>query len=202
VANANVSDIMRTYQHIHDLSELYIILYNDTRWEGRFSCMQRFHAVRESIVCLEHLELVAELRGKVGDFLQTSFFARLAQYLVYLRAMNDISLLLQTQSFPTGCVVPLCVLYQQKLFEPSENDIVPKFLADFKCSFAKAVDAALMRPILGTATAFSRQHCFTQESDPICQHLCKRASSMTAGLLSNVTWRQFRRRTKTMQNCH
>ncbi len=107
---------------------------------------------------LERLPLVTELRMKVADFLRAAFFVRLGQYLPYLRSMNDVSLLFQTQSFPTGCVVPLCVRYLQKLMEPSSDEVVPKFLADFKSSFSNAVETAMAGPL------FEKSNCFLKAS--------------------------------------
>ncbi len=158
--NANVSDVMRTYQYIHDLSELHFVLYNETRWEGRFLTVDRFYALRESLVCFEQLPLVGELREKVSDFLRPAFFVRLNQYLLYLRDLNDVSLLYQTQKFPTGCLVPLCVRFLQMRMEPSPDDVVPKYLVDFKSSFADAIASVLVEPILGTCNGFLKAALF------------------------------------------
>ncbi len=158
--NGNAADVLRVFQHTHTLSELSVVMFNATRWEGRFLTVKRFYELRESLVALEQLPLVVELRGNVPDFLKGPFFGRLKHYLFFLTEMNDVSLLYQSQKFPTGCLVPLSVHYLQKLFQPQIDAVVPKYLFDFKSSFLRAVEKIFVAAILGQSNNFLKAALF------------------------------------------
>jgi hypothetical protein len=121
-ANCNIADDLHVYQFCNDLAELTVVLYNETRWEGRFLVLSRFLALGESLPILINSPCVLEQRRTVADFLTCTFFDRIRLYLPFLSKMNDVSLLYQTQKFPTGHLVPLCAFELLRLFGPSNND--------------------------------------------------------------------------------
>ena len=157
--NGNVSDVLRVFQHTHELSLLVVVIYNATRWEGRFLTVKRFYEIRESLLSLEQLSLVSTLREKVPDFLRGAFFDRLKSYLRFLAEMNDVSLLFQSQKFPTGCLVPLCVFHLQNLFQ-SVDFYNPKHLSDFKLSFLNAIKEVFVATILEKCNSFLKAALF------------------------------------------
>ena len=81
----------------------------------------------------ENLSLISSKKG---------FFNRLLQYSVILGQMNQISLLFQHQSFPSGMMVPVSVLLLYALSKSNKN-MDPLFLQDFKSSLRDAVDARM-----------------------------------------------------------
>jgi hypothetical protein len=51
--NGNVSDVLRVFQHTHELAGLVVVIFNAARWEGRFHTVKRFYEMRESLLSIE-----------------------------------------------------------------------------------------------------------------------------------------------------
>jgi hypothetical protein len=138
----NISKRLAAYQRRHELDELAFVFFNETRWEGRFQVVTRLLALQESVGSVFEENVLSEWRESVPDFLKEGFFNRLLQYSVILGQMNQISLLFQHQSFPSGMMVPVSVLLLYDLSKSNKN-MDPPFLQDFKTSLRDAVDGRM-----------------------------------------------------------
>jgi len=154
-ANVNIQRELSSHQRINELAELSLFLYNDTRWESRYQVLKRFLELKESIVEIFRKKgiLLEEWREKVSDFLDDAFFERCRKYLVFLKEMNRVSLFYQTQKFPTGCFVPLMILYLMDLSKPNKQMDAP-YLLDFKNCLYSAIKEYMYKPILTTKNNF------------------------------------------------
>jgi hypothetical protein len=130
------------------VSELAVILFNETRWESRYQVLKRFIALKSELIeVLNICELMSEWKDTVGDFLSKAFFVRCAGYLHYLKEMNKVSKFYQTVKFPTGCFVPLMILHLMQFSTPS-TEMDPPYLLDFKSTMNKAVGKYMFKPII------------------------------------------------------
>jgi len=73
--------------------------------------------------------------------------------------MNDVSLLFQTQKFPTGFLVPLCIQYLKLQLTVDEYEDV-KFLVDFKESFSAALEEYMVKPVFNQCNNFLKSALF------------------------------------------
>jgi hypothetical protein len=87
------------------------------------------------------------------DFLDVVYFDRLAKYEVYLNEMNSVSLLYQKQQFPTGCLVPLCIMHLWRFFQV-DVAMDPPYLIDIKDAFCAAITEVFVRRFLEKPNSF------------------------------------------------
>jgi hypothetical protein len=120
--------------------------------------VERFLKLKESLTQLLVDPYVQDQRKILPDFLDSSYFERMEKYLLYLERMHAVNLLFQTQTFPTGCFVPLCASKLEKMFESNVND--GPFLVNFKRSFYDAVQLHLKQPIFGECNNFLKSSLF------------------------------------------
>ena len=145
------SELLWNHQRLHSLPELATILYNDTRWEGRFQLVDRAIELEEAIVDnhdLQLLDLVTEQRKTVPDFLLHNYFLRLKAYRPLLSDLNNVSKLYQTQSFPTGCFVVPLSRWAELRATSTNSDMEPAYLATFKAAFRRAIRKYLVDPVI------------------------------------------------------
>ena len=152
----NVDSVLSRYQRLNDLVELKMLLYNDTRWEGREQVVSRGCALEASLVSnteLKSLAVVQEQLEKVSDFLSKDYFVRLKSYAIVLKDLNCVSKFYQTQRFPTGCFVPLLNKWMEMRTRPNSN-MEPVYLSDMKASFNNSIRAYLVNPVVEKANNF------------------------------------------------
>jgi hypothetical protein len=170
--NVNVKREIQSFQKINDLLELGLILFNETRWEGRYKTLSRFIELEESLVdFFSKSELLKHWQLNVQDFLESTFFTRCKAYLVFLKEMNSVSLFYQTQKFATGCFVPLMILHLLKFTTPNEY-MDPKYLFEFKTALHNAVHEYMFKPICQKENTFLKSSLMHPGIAPfICHHL-------------------------------
>jgi len=152
--NANIARNLAYYQDINNLSRLGVILYNATRWESRYLCTKQLCKLENSLPQVFTDEEQLQIwREDCRDFLTPSYFARMRGYLVILKDMNRVSKLYQTQSFPTGCFVPLCISYLKWKTKP-DPAMDSQFLLNFKEAFHQAIDEYMWIPVMTKANNF------------------------------------------------
>lgn len=146
------------FRRINDLSELVIVLQNDTRWEGRYKVLSRMLELKDELKqafgqAEQLLPFVSQQRVHVDDFLEDSFFSRLLDYKMLFGHVNDVSRLYQTKRFPSGCLVPLCCKYLKRCFIVNNERDAPHF-ADLKKSLGDAVEIHLCQAVLKSVNNF------------------------------------------------
>lgn len=144
------SEILWAFQRQHDLAELSFLLYNETRWEGRFIVMDRAVELEDALVpneAMQVLDVVVLQREKVPDFLKPDYFYRAKSYLPLLTDLNNVSKLYQSQKFPSGCFVVL-LSYWAKCRAAPNPAMDPAYLTEFKQQFADSIDRYLFQPSL------------------------------------------------------
>lgn len=152
------------FRRMNDLSELVIVLQNDTRWEGRFKVLCRMLELKDELKQAfgqteQPLPFVVQQREHVDDFLEDPFFDRLSAYKTLFGHINDVSRLYQTKRFPTGCLVPLCCYYLKRCFIVNAEQDTP-YCADLKRSLGNAVEIHLCEPVLKRANNFLKAALF------------------------------------------
>ncbi len=157
-----IDDALGRFQRLNDLQELSFVLFNDTRWEGRYRALKRTLELKDSLLTNEDIlrsPVVLEQRKIVDDFLTLDYFVRLENYLPVIQSMNDVSEFYQTQRFPVGCFVPLLTKFLEHVTRPKEN-MEPTFLCAFKASMHSAVKQYLSDPVLCTVNNFLKSSLF------------------------------------------
>lgn len=144
-------------QRLHSLPELATILYNDTRWEGRYLLLSRAIELQSAIVGnddLLALDVVQEQLRSVPDYLSEDYFARLRAYIPLLSDLNDVSKLYQTQKFPTGCFVVLLSRWVELRAASRNAAMEPAYLSCFKSAFQRAIREFLVDPVISGPNLF------------------------------------------------
>jgi len=85
----------------------------------------------------------------------------------FSKKMNRVSLFYQTQKFPTGCFVPLMILYLMDLSKPNKQMDAP-YLLDFKNCLYSAIKEYMYKPILTTKNNFFKSCTVTSRSSKDC----------------------------------
>jgi hypothetical protein len=147
-------------QEMQSLAPLRMQLFNDTRWDGRSKFLERCLVLEEHIVdCFKDHPKVEEIQRELcPDFLSSEYFSRLALYVPILKGMNSISLLYQSQKFPTGHLVPLCVYHMTQFL--ASNQYGEECFEDMKKSFLDAVGQYMVEPVLKNPNNFLKAACF------------------------------------------
>ena len=144
-------------QRLLGLPELHFIIYNDTRWEGRFQLVARALELRDALVgndAVLGLDVVAVQRQLVGDFLSHNYFKRLEHYLPLLDDLNKMSKFYQTQSFPTGCFVVLLSKWAEQRAVVHNRDMQAPYFLSFMDAFKGALTEYLLEPVIRDANLF------------------------------------------------
>jgi hypothetical protein len=154
--NATVCNDLLRYQKLNELQELHVFLFNETRWEGRFKVVSRFVELEESLSGVIGGDILEECRAIMDDFLSDSFFRRMRDYSALLEKFNNVSLLYQTQKFPTGCLVPFCIFYLLRITNPRGDDEEGDefHLTDLKSHFHRAIELHMKKPVLLSCNNF------------------------------------------------
>lgn len=172
----NMREELSRYQRLNELTHLRTVLHNATRWESRFVVVQRAVELRDSLLsALGESPLVQDIRANdCADFLFITFFERMQAYLGLLAEMNEISELWQTQRFPTGLFVPLCVARMCELFAPTcVHNQEPGYLHNFKTAFRDALKAHMFQPVLGQPNNWLKASLFHPELAKVIIHYCE-----------------------------
>lgn len=153
-SEGNLNSELKRHQNVEGLHELSMLLFNETRWEGRFRFFERALTLGDQFRKIFSLfPVTATVREKTPDFLEESYFTRLSLYVPILKELNDVSLLYQSQSFPTGCLVPICIFFMRQLLVGDEDND-PKYLLNMKRSFMKSLKTHQVTPVLQSRNNF------------------------------------------------
>jgi hypothetical protein len=165
---ANVSESLRAFQNVNDLSSAALYVYNETRWEGRVRLLECALKLRQSLPSLKGFADGHAIGTTCDGFLSERFFDQLVVYHKYLDMVDDVSKLFQTQVFPTGHLVLLSYLALADSLLPSP-DLAP-FEKDFRAAVRKAVCETLVVPITSGANAFVKAALFHPDICRLLQH--------------------------------
>lgn len=155
-ANGAIDEALGRFQRLNDLQELSFILFNDTRWEGRYRALERIVKLKEALIVnndILHSPLVLEQKMDIVDFLTEDYFVRLESYLPIMERMNRVSEFYQTQRFPVGCFVPIMTKYLECVTRPKPQ-MEAAFLTDFKSAMHSAVKEYLSKPVFKEVNNF------------------------------------------------
>lgn len=157
----NVRSMLTIHQVTHGLAECSMVLFNDTRWNGRYRVVERALELKGELMdVFENLPKVAELRRNNPDFLKKEYFLRMSDYLTFLELMNQMSELFQTQEYPTGCLVALCLHHlhnRLKVIAGNRGD--SPWVKDFKEKFSAALSQHMSDAILNKRNNFLKAAC-------------------------------------------
>ena len=158
--NGNLLFEISTFQKTNELAELHFLLYNETRWEGRKSLLQRTLDMEAELRSLHDHDLVIQQRNALSDFLEESYFQRLRGYVPLLTEFDNVSKLYQSQAFPTGCFVPLCVQWLLNVTTDDPENPSSRSLRQLKAALHAAVALRMREPIFGTPNTFLKASFF------------------------------------------
>jgi len=191
----NVVQALRTYQRLNELCALDLIMYNDTRWEGRYLCVSRAVRLQSTPVTnaeVHQLPTVVEQCLKVPDFLQHSYFERLKNYETVLKKLNDVSKFYQTQRFPVGCFVPLLNQWMGSCCKFSVSD-EPGSVVAMKKAFSGAIDQYLIQPVISENNNFLKAALFHPGVAGVLKHSVKESIlDAWSGLMQWYVWESIK----------
>jgi hypothetical protein len=144
--NGNVSTVLRRYQHTNSIASLAVLTGCDTRWEATKLQVGRVLQLIASLPILLEIDTIRALKAKVGDFLLPTYFEQLQNYYKLLCIANDVSLLYQTQRFPTGCLVPVAIQFLVNSFTKTGMEGV--YLAEYMDAFLNGLTQRMVQPII------------------------------------------------------
>jgi hypothetical protein len=144
--SSNVSQTLQQYQHLNDICDVAMYIYNATRWEGRVKLLECALKLRKSLEFLKPYAGAHAIGKSIPDFLSDSIFQRVSGYHELLAKVDTVSRLFQSKKFPSGHLVPLVY---SKLFDQLEDGALDAaHLCAFRTALRSAVKTHLVDPIL------------------------------------------------------
>jgi hypothetical protein len=169
--SGNINSMLKAYQHVNEVSTVALYVYNDTRWEGCPKLLACALKLRLSLPCLKLYAELQKIGAHCADFLDDSFFQRLAIYHKHLAVVDNVSCLFQTQCFPAGHLVLLTYLELGHSFLPlADLEAKAQIETDFHEALHKAINDNLVDPIVSWPNAFAKAAMFHPDICWLMQH--------------------------------